>query len=168
MFRPRSASKIVTTVIKSTITRGILAGLNRPLSMSSIKCRHFKTFILQNKIIVKIVGVRMSGLTTPISKTSITIHHEITCSAYRVGPNLLVWPMSLVNELRQNLALNWVRCTGSMVLGTGLLWSSGVQWNWGWGLDECAIMGISLDSTVSVIIIGAPHGDFMITGFVWL
>ena len=62
-----STSTNITTMRISAFTRGIVDGLKKPMSMSSITRRHFKTFVIRNSIFVMPVGGRMSGITRTIS-----------------------------------------------------------------------------------------------------
>ena len=166
ILSPRYTSTIVTTMINCTIVRGRVNFLKRPMFTSSITYRHFKTFILWNTIIITMVGGIMAGLTRPKSKNSITTHHEINFSTDRVGYDILVWSMTSGNEMSWNLGINYISRQGSMVQETGLLWGSATQWHQGIGIGGWTLAGVAIYSTVSII--GAPHGDLLLSGFVWL
>ena len=134
-LRTRSISTIVTNMIKYVIVRVIIDGTKRPMSRSYINCIHFKNFIIWNTIVVAMVELRMAGLTIPISNSSINTHTEITWSADKIAPDILVWPTAQGNELRPYLGINSIRYQVSMVSETGLCWVSGAQWRQGQGLD---------------------------------
>ena len=51
-----------------------------------------------------------------------------------------------------------------MVLGTGLSRGIGYQWHWGQDNNVCALASVALWGLV--FIIGAPHSDHPLTGFV--
>ena len=68
------------------------------------------------------------------------------------------------NELCSNLGINCVRCQWLMVSVTRILHVIGAQWRRLRGLDKFTLAGVSPDSTVSVIVIGAPYGDILPAG----
>ena len=93
ILRPISTSYISTTLITMminyTIARGRVAVLLRPKSTSSIACRHSKTSIIVNTIVVTMVQGWMDDLSRPISKTSINTHVEISKLAVFVTHNFV-------------------------------------------------------------------------------
>ena len=91
---PRSISTSDITMINYTIEIGRVVGLKQYMSMYSITIRQFNNFITRNTIVIVMVGGRMADLSRPIYKNSITTYLEITFSADRFVPDLLVLFMS--------------------------------------------------------------------------
>ena len=67
LLRPISTFKIVNIIINYLIARVIVAGLKITISTSSVTRRHFKTFIIINTIIGKMVRGIMASLARSIS-----------------------------------------------------------------------------------------------------
>ena len=66
-FHGISTFKIVNIIINYLIARVIVAGLKITISTSSVTRRHFKTFIIINTIIGKMVRGIMASLARSIS-----------------------------------------------------------------------------------------------------
>ena len=122
---PISTSTSITYTITSVIMIIILDSIKRPMSTSSITWRNVNNFIIRNFItVMTLVGI-ISGIMRPIYYNSITTHSEKTCSTDMVGPTLLVWWLTPVNESRWHLSIKSVRFQVSTVLGTGRRQGSG-------------------------------------------
>ena len=78
LLRPRSTSTIVTTMINYVITGVRVADINIPMSKYYITCKHYKTFIMINTIVVTMLGGIMDGLTKLIPYTYVITNCEIT------------------------------------------------------------------------------------------
>ena len=142
---------------KLIITRWRVDGLLRPKSTSPTTCRHSKTFIIINTIVITMVGGKIDDILRPTSNTSTATHFEINClsivlswnivgkslisvllrleenyfnifTADRFCVTLLVFSMDLGTRLRQGKGINYFR--DLTVLGGRVSMKSGTRDKW--------------------------------------